>query len=121
MLHLLPCLREPGIEHFLLGDFHAVATEEHGSHGIQQIFVILQIFFIFDQVQLELLPHALVQESLVVFDIVNELSEQIVRFNGVLHQVTLILISGRTMEQRAQLIQLILQKRLSVELMLRSV
>lgn len=56
-------------------------AEEHSSHGIEEILVILQILLVLDQMQLELLTDTLVEQGLVMLDIVNQLSEEIVRFN----------------------------------------
>ena len=58
-----------------------MSTIEHSSHCIEQVFIVLEILFILDQMQFELIRNSYVLKSLVVLDVVDQLSEQVVTFH----------------------------------------
>ena len=48
-----------------------MAREKHGSHGVEEVLIVLKILLVFDQVKLKLLSNRLVQECLIVLNIID--------------------------------------------------
>ena len=57
--------------------FHPVVRVEQGCHGIEQVFVAMQVFLFLDELELESGPDRLVLQTVIVLDIVNQFLEQV--------------------------------------------
>lgn len=56
----LPRFHQPLRKYSLAIILHVVTGEEDGSHGIQQVLVVVQVLFVLDELELELLLDVLV-------------------------------------------------------------
>ena len=83
----LPRFQQPLRKYSLAIILHVVTGEEDGSHGIQQVLVVVQVLFVLDELELELLLDVLVLQRLIGAEIGKEVVEEIVGFGaqGVLH------------------------------------
>lgn len=56
---------------------HSVVGVEERGHGVEQVFVPVQVFLFLDQLELEAGPNGLVLQRVVVLNVVNQLLQQV--------------------------------------------
>lgn len=55
-----------------------VGVKQRG-HCVQQVFILMQVRLIFDQVELKLLPNRLILKGLVIPNVVHQFRQHIIR------------------------------------------